>query len=318
MGTSSIIFVEINKEVKIGQYFEFDSYMNEDIIIDFFSKHNPKKIKERFSKVREATGDDYIQMINSLHLTSFDMGPKRFMNKIEYDKFTKKYPQFGSDRNLIDSNFLESIVTGDDFSLLMPKMTSLDTQSVEYVFKINLDTWTMEVDTPDEKKHVILPDNNLKLSFIETYSKVLEETRISAKGDFIADMYNKINERTLFEHYRMIKWWGNEEENSNWFKKKSKAKKYLGYCLVTPEMGSEGWGGFYDIVICEGNTPEEVVKDYFKKLGNDDYQISNFHVQEDGSFYYLDYFVTYFLELPSEDVYLPEQITMNYRRKEDE
>lgn len=46
-------------------------------------------------------------------------------------------------------------------------------------------------------------------------------------------------------------------------------KRYLGYLLVTPKMGSKGYGGYggYDnFIVCEGDNASEVIKDYFIKL----------------------------------------------------
>ena len=95
--------------------------------------------------------------------------------------------------------------------------------------------------------------------------------------------------------------------------KEQKTKKFLGYWHITPEMGSEGWGGYRNYMICEGNTPEEVVKDYFAKTG-EKYDPSNFHISEDdGHFYYHDYFSVDFIYLP-EYVYIPDNIEIRFNR----
>lgn len=93
--------------------------------------------------------------------------------------------------------------------------------------------------------------------------------------------------------------------------------KYLGYLLVTPEMGSEGYGGYYDFIVCEGKTAIEVVKDYFTKLGNDEnssnqseFNPNQIRFNDSGEFYYSDYFNIYFIELPGEDYYGPEKLTI--------
>lgn len=83
--------------------------------------------------------------------------------------------------------------------------------------------------------------------------------------------------------------------------------KYLGYMMVTPEMGSEGYGGYLDYMICSGNSPEEVVTDYFNKLGRE-FKLNKIHVNGNGRFWYRDYFNTEFIQLPGEDYYLPDEI----------
>lgn len=85
------------------------------------------------------------------------------------------------------------------------------------------------------------------------------------------------------------------------------ATKYLGYMMVTQEVGSEGYGGYFDYMICSGNSPMEVVSDYFHKIGRE-FDPSNIHVKGNGEFWYNDYFATNFIELPGENYYKPSSI----------
>lgn len=97
-----------------------------------------------------------------------------------------------------------------------------------------------------------------------------------------------------------------------------KVKQYLGYLYVGCEMGSEGYGGFYNFSICKGKTPTDVIADYFSKIGKT-YDPSRIKISDDGNrFWYSDYFCTYFIELPGGDVYLPKPIELIYRREYDD
>lgn len=119
-------------------------------------------------------------------------------------------------------------------------------------------------------------------------------------------------------------------------------KRYLGYLLVTPKMGSKGYGGYggYDnFIVCEGDNASEVIKDYFIKLKDqtvknalnsingsidenlqdiittitgelDEYNPKYVVIEPDGTFYYHDYFTTYFIELPGENVYMPSLLNI--------
>lgn len=85
---------------------------------------------------------------------------------------------------------------------------------------------------------------------------------------------------------------------------------YLGYWFITPEMGLEGYGGYRDFAVVSGNTPEEVVIDYFKKT-DPEYKVdaNKINIKND-TFYYHDYFNVHFVSLPRTDIdiYLPNSI----------
>ena len=93
--------------------------------------------------------------------------------------------------------------------------------------------------------------------------------------------------------------------------------QYLGYCLIQPEMGSEGNGGYDDYMVCSGTTAEEVVQDYFSKLDRaDEYNIRGIYYNQNGSFYYdAGYYSYHFVRL-IEDNYLPGHIEITFKGRE--
>lgn len=96
--------------------------------------------------------------------------------------------------------------------------------------------------------------------------------------------------------------------------------RFLGYTLVTPDMGmgSEGYGGYYDFMVCEGRTELEAVENWVRKVnekGGTKYEFSpdKLHFDSDGNPYFRDYFVINFIRLPGEDVYHPREIKLDYK-----
>jgi len=86
-----------------------------------------------------------------------------------------------------------------------------------------------------------------------------------------------------------------------------KKSKYLGYTLVNQEMGSDGYGEYCNYAICEGNTPEEVVRDWCKKVSdgptnNHIFEEGKLIINDDETFIFSEYFTNYFLKLPDENI----------------
>lgn len=96
-------------------------------------------------------------------------------------------------------------------------------------------------------------------------------------------------------------------------------KQYLGFQYMTPEMGTEGYGGYCDWIVCKGKDPVEVIKNYFHNIkAEEEFIEANIVIEEDGSFYYHDYFNYYFIELLGDNVYHPGIPILHYDKYNDE
>ncbi len=76
---------------------------------------------------------------------------------------------------------------------------------------------------------------------------------------------------------------------------------YLIYMQRTPEMGSEGNGGFEFYDICSGHTPDEAMMEYQKRMYNkygEGYELTDLHAVSDDRLTWRDYFNFYMIPLP--------------------
>lgn len=76
---------------------------------------------------------------------------------------------------------------------------------------------------------------------------------------------------------------------------------YLIYMQRTPEMGSEGDGGFEFYDICSGHTPDEAMMEYQKRMYNkygEGYELTDLHAVSADRLTWRDYFNFYMIPLP--------------------
>ena len=76
---------------------------------------------------------------------------------------------------------------------------------------------------------------------------------------------------------------------------------YLIYMQRTPEMGSEGHGGFEFYDVCEGHTPDEAMMEFQKRMYNkygEGYELTDLHAISDDRLTWRDYFSFYMVPLP--------------------